>query len=62
MRLHEQVKHQQNLIATLEDGLLDLRRYCNSEKFSIDVMINKNDILLRLNETQQALDSLHNSV
>ena len=60
MRLHDQVKYNKDLVAVLEDGLLDIRRYLNSTKFSQDIMVNKNDILLRISEIQQALHDIHN--
>lgn len=55
MRLHEQVKEQAVIIDLYKTNIDELRRYINGEKFSIDVMVNKNDILLRLDELQSAL-------
>lgn len=55
MRLHEQVKQLEAEKAILKEGLLELRRYLNLSKFSIDVNVNKNDILLRLNEIDNDL-------
>ena len=55
MRLHEQVKEQAAIIDIYKVSIDELRRYMNSEKFSIDIMVNKNDILLRLDEIQSAL-------
>lgn len=55
MRLHEQVKEQAAIINLYKTNIDELRRYINGEKFSIDVMVNKNDILLRLDELQSAL-------
>ena len=60
MRLHQQVIYNKDIIATLEDGLLDIRRYLNSDKFSEDIMVNKNDILMRISEVQQACYDIHN--
>lgn len=53
MRLHEQVIHQRAQIERLENGLNDIRRYLNSSKFYHDVSVNKNDILMRINEIKQ---------
>lgn len=55
MRLHEQVKEQAAIIDIYKVSIDELRRYMNSEKFSIDISVNKNDILLRLDEIQSAL-------
>ena len=55
MRLHEQVKEQAAIIDIYIVSIDELRRYMNSEKFSIDIMVNKNDVLLRLDEIQSAL-------
>jgi hypothetical protein len=55
MRLHEQVKEQAAIIDIYKVSIDELRRYMNSEKFSIDIMVNKNDVLLRLDEIQSAL-------
>ena len=55
MRLHEQVKEQAEIIDIYKVSIDELRRYMNSEKFSIDIMVNKNDVLLRLDEIQSAL-------
>ena len=43
----------------LLEGLHNIRRYLNSEKFSQDIMVNKNDILLRIQETLNELDSVN---
>ena len=50
MRLHEQVKKQAEIIALYEEQQAALVTYLNSAKFSVDVMVNKNDIFLRLGE------------
>lgn len=34
----------------LKEGIQEIRRYLNSSKFDTDNMVNKNDILLRLQE------------
>ena len=41
----------------LIDGLYSIRHYLNSEKFSQDIMVNKNDILLRIQEIIGDYDS-----
>ena len=50
MRLHEQVAQNKEVIAAYKEGLRELKRYLNSDKFSIDIMVNKNDVIMRLNE------------
>lgn len=55
MWVNEQVKEQAEIIDIYKVSIDELRRYMNSEKFSIDISVNKNDILLRLDEIQSAL-------
>jgi hypothetical protein len=43
----------------LIDGLYDIHRYLNSDKFSNDIMVNKNDILLRIQEILNDADSVN---
>ena len=50
MRLHEQVVQNREVIAAYKEGLRELKRYLNSDKFSVDIMVNKNDVIMRLNE------------
>jgi len=50
MRLHEQVVQNKEVISAYEEGLRELKRYLNSEKFSIDIMVNKHDVIMRLDE------------
>lgn len=38
------------ILGKIEDEVLDLYRYLNSEKFYNDPYVNKNDVLLRLAE------------
>ena len=59
MRLHEQVKYLQEQNSQLLNGINEIRRYLNSEKFSIDIMVNKNDILLRINEIDYSPGTLY---
>ena len=55
MRLHEKVKVQAEIIEDFTEQLLEMKRYLTSTKFSEDVMVNKNDILMRLNEIDNSL-------
>lgn len=55
MRLHEQVQYKDAIIATYEDKLNELRSYLNSDKFSTDKNVNRDDIILRLNELDNDL-------
>lgn len=50
MRLHEQVVQNKEVISAYEEGLRELKRYLNSDKFSIDIMVNKHDVIMRLDE------------
>ena len=50
MRLHDQVKHQNDLIETYETGILEIRQYLSSPKFYDDSSVNIADIFLRLDE------------
>ena len=50
MRLHEQVAQNKEVIAAYKEGLSEIKRYLNSEKFSIDIMVNKHDVIMRLDE------------
>jgi hypothetical protein len=58
MRLHEQVKVLKAENEVLEDGLKSLRSYLNSAKFGVDIMVNKNDVLLRIEEIQHSVQSV----
>jgi hypothetical protein len=55
MRLHEQVKQYNNAVQVTEEGIGAIKRYLNLPKFSTDIMVNKNDILLRLEELESQL-------
>ena len=52
MKLHEKVKLQDEIIVEYRVALTELRRYLDSSKFSIDINVNKNDILMRLCELE----------
>jgi hypothetical protein len=55
MKLHEQVAQYNNAVHVTEEGIADIKRYLNLPKFSTDIMVNKNDILLRLEELESQL-------
>lgn len=59
MRLHEQVKVLQLQNDVLNDGLKSIRRYLNSDKFAVDIMVNKNDILMRIEEVRHSYIKSH---
>ena len=46
----------QNIV--FKNGLYEIRRYLNSSKFGSDIMVNKNDILLRIQEILNDADSI----
>jgi len=52
-------------ISGLTEGVNDLRLYLSLPKFSDDIMVNKNDILMRLNDAlnlaQQRVDDVRYS-
>ena len=58
MKLHEQVKIQADIISLQDEQLNQLRRYLNSAKFSVDVSVNKNDIIMRLDENKRDTQTL----
>ena len=58
MKLHEKVHLQTAIISQQNEDLKKLRFYLNSTKFGADVLVNKNDILMRLDEDKQALQHL----
>ena len=59
MRLHEQVKVLQLQNDVLNDGLKSIRRYLNSDKFAVDIMVNKKDILMRIEEVRHSYIKSH---
>jgi hypothetical protein len=61
MKLHEQVKTYKEIKIGYEDGLDDLVRYLNLPKFGNDVMVNKNDILLRIQEIKNDIQFFEDS-
>ena len=58
MKLHEQVKAQQEIIERYEEAMADLRRYLCLPKFADDVMVNKADIFLRIAEAELDISRL----
>jgi hypothetical protein len=58
MRLHEQVKHQAEIIAEYKAGINELQRYIASAKFDGFDGVNPADIKLRLDELQRYIDRL----
>ena len=50
MKIHIQVKQLREENKILIEGLNDIRRYLNLEKFSIDTSVNKQDILNRIED------------
>ena len=55
MKLHEQVQVHKELRRITNEGIADIKRYLNSDKFNQDIMVNKNDILMRLQELDNNL-------
>ena len=55
MKVHEQRDQYKAMYALTIQGLQEIRSYLNSDKFLIDVNVNKNDILMRINELDNAL-------
>ena len=55
MKLSDQVNRLHIKKDILEAGINSIQRYLNSEKYSIDISANKNDILMRINELAQEL-------
>lgn len=55
MHLHEKVKLQHEMIIQYRQGLNELRRYLNSDKFRLDTTVQISDVILRLNELDNDL-------
>jgi hypothetical protein len=55
MKLHEQVKQYKHMLDITIESIGEIRSYLNSSKFSQDISVNKNGILLRLNELDNNL-------
>ena len=58
MRLHEQVKLYKEMNTVTNETLGEIKRYLNLPKFSEDIMVNKNDILMRVYELENQLTFL----
>lgn len=58
MRIHEQNKLLKAQLAVALEGIKDLQFYLNSSKFDVDHNVNKKDVLLRLQETKNAVHDL----
>ena len=62
MRLHDQVKHQAAIIDQLKANIEVIQSYVSSSKFSGPEfgsnMVNRDDILLRINEGHQEITLL----
>ena len=62
MRLHEQVKHQALIIQQLKANIETIQSYCESSKFNglapDAKMVNRDDILLRINEGHRDLQDI----
>ena len=52
-QLQEENKTLKQQIKAHEEGLMDIIRYLNLPKFSIDTSVNKQDILNRIEEIRQ---------
>jgi hypothetical protein len=60
MKLHLRVKHQDTIIRQLKHNIKCLEDYLNLEKFSVDISVNKHDILLRIQEGKNFVIDLEN--
>jgi len=58
MKIHNQAILGKRVERAYIEGLNEIRRYLNSSKFGVDVMVNKNDIILRLQELQSNVDQV----
>jgi|TARA_R110000744_G_scaffold229546_1_gene347572 hypothetical protein len=55
MRLHEQVKHQKEIIEAYQIGISEITSYLESSKFKTDVYVNKGDMFLKISELKYRL-------
>ena len=55
MRLHEQVKHQKEVIEAYKVSISEITSYLESSKFETDVYVNKRDLFLRMDELKHHL-------
>ena len=49
-KLKMELEEEKKKVKALKDGYQDIRAYLNLPKYGMDVMVNKNDILSRINE------------
>jgi hypothetical protein len=59
MKLHEQVKALKTENETLREGMADLMRYLQSNKFNFDTTVQRNDVLNRIHETLHAANCVN---
>jgi hypothetical protein len=57
-QLQKTVEEQKAEIAELRQGYQDLRVYLNLPKFSVDTYVNRNDVLLRIEESLSRANSI----
>ena len=55
-KLTDELDQKKRENAILTEGLQELLRYVQSEKFSVDPMVNKSDVILRINEIKADLN------
>tara|TARA_R110002167_G_scaffold219462_1_gene424120 strand:+ start:731 stop:913 length:183 start_codon:yes stop_codon:yes gene_type:complete len=55
MRLHEQVKHQKEIIEAYQIGISEITSYLESSKFETDIYVNKADMFLKISELKHHL-------
>ena len=58
MKLHEQVKLQKIIIDQYDNDINMIKRYLKSAKFSININVNKNDILMRISEMERSINAV----
>lgn len=58
MKLHEKVKLQKIIIDQYDNDINLIKRYLNSSKFSININVNKNDILMRISEMERSINAV----
>ena len=59
MRLHEQVKILKSENNTLKEGIFDIMRYLNGDKFSIDTTVQAGDVIRRMQEVLNNVSELN---
>ena len=61
MTLREQIAAKNVIIEAYEIGIVELNRYINSSKFSIDTTVQVGDIALRINELNSEIVRLEHA-